>query len=311
MRIKSLTANDVFGIKDLSIELQETDDIICVIDENENPFDDHAFMRVMESLFLNVFYHADFLCGNGEIRCLCERFNQNFLITLKGKKEQTEIIYRDKKWTGQTNGVEETCFCGEEVGGKFKWVLRTDYREILYPSELREFCIYDKNLANNAMEEIVGGIHSKFSDSAWLSEEEGGLLKSKTQEYLAECEGVPFLEGQPLTMNAKGELIFQERYSILDAEEYFSKDEYARIQFLYWLASVHLSKRLCETLRHDGDLPIFIKGLFEQLDKDTNKAFLFEEMRKTGRQVFILLNAPDENVEKYCDKTVRLSIQKG
>ena len=62
-------------------------------------------------------------------------------------------------------------------------------------------------------------------------------------KYLAEFEGIPFIEGSPLTINRKGELMFQDIYDMLSkkVEEYFSEDEYAHIVFLYWLTTLNLS----------------------------------------------------------------------
>lgn len=306
MRIKHLKVDDACGIKNLDIEFCDADKVICIIDENENPFDEHAFMNVMERVYLDIFYPADYLCGNGQIQCLCERFNQSFLISLKGKKLPTEIVYRDKKWTGQVNGVEEVCYCGEDVGGKLKWIMRTDYREILYPTEMREYCTYNEKIINSAMQEIVGSIDDECSAFGWLTVEEWKILQEKMAQYLAEFEGVPFIDGQPLTFNRQGELTFGGQCSILEKQEYFNQDEYARIQFLYWLAVLNLLKRLCQDIGRDGDLPIFVNGFFEKLDKQMDNAFLFEEMRKTGRQVFILLHNRNERVEKYCDKVVNI-----
>ena len=94
-----------------------------------------------------------------------------------------------------------------------------------------------------------------------------------------------------------------------EAEEYFSEDEYARIEFLYWIATLNLIKWLCADIGRDGDLPIFIEDFFEMLDKCKDNSFLFEELRKTERQVFIFLTSHNENVEKYCDKVVMVDIE--
>ncbi len=65
MRIKSLKLNDVFNIKSIDVGFKASDNVICVIDKSENPFEAHAFLRIMESVFLNTFYAADYLCENG------------------------------------------------------------------------------------------------------------------------------------------------------------------------------------------------------------------------------------------------------
>ena len=304
MRIKSLKINDVFRIKSINAEFGESDNIICMIDENENPFEENAFFKVMEILFLDSFYKTGgYLCGNGEIQCFCERFESNFLILLKGKQQKTELVYQGEKMTGQCNGVEEICFCGEKVSGRMQWVLRADYREIFYPLEMREYGKFNGNGGNNGMEEVVGAIETECAEGGWfLLDEQWKILKAKMREYLAEFEGIPFIKKQPLTINQKGELMFQDRYFILDAEEYFSEDEYMRIQFLYWLATLNMIKRLCEDIGRDGDLPVFVENLFENLEQGKDNGLLFEEMRKTGRQIFIFLNKRNAEIEKNCDK---------
>lgn len=310
MRIKNLKINDVFRIKNLDVEFSDTDNIICVIekykDEDELPFGSHV-LDVMESLFLNTICG---LYGYGEIQCLCEKYKKNFLISLKGKNELLETTYQGKKMIGQKVGVEETCFFDEDVSKEMQWMVRMDYREFLYPRDMVEYC-KSSGAISNAMEEVVSSINSELSDSGWLLAEEWEILKERAPKYLAEFEGVPFIEGQPLTINRKGELMFQDRYDMLskEVEEHFSKDEYARIVFLYWLTTLNLIKWLCADIGRDGDLPIFIEDFFEGLDKGKDNSFLFEELRKTGRQVFIISHKHDENVEKYCDKVVEISLE--
>ncbi len=305
MRIKNLKINDVFGIKNLDVEFSDTDNIICVIekykDEDELPFGSRV-LDVMESLFLNT---ISGLYGYGEIQCLCEKYDKDFLISLKGKNELLETTYQGKKMIGQKVGVEETCFFDEDLSKEMQWVARMDYREFLYPRDMAEYC-KSSGAISNAMDEVVSSIDSEFSDSGRLLAEEWKILKEKTQKYLAEFEGVPFIEDEPLTINRKGELMFQDRYDMLseETEKYFNQDEYLRIEFLYWLATLNLIKRLCADIGRDGNFPIFITDFFERLDKGKDNDLLFEELRKTGRQVFILLSNRNLSVEKYCDKIV-------
>ena len=305
MRIKNLKINDVFDIKNLDVEFSDTDNIICVIekykDEDELPFGSRV-LDIMESLFLNTICG---LYGYGEIQCLCEKYKKNFLISLKGNNELLETTYQGKKMIGQKYDTEETCFFDEDLSKEMQWEARMDYREFLYPRDMAEYC-KSSGAISNAMEEVVSSIDSEFSDSGRLSEVEWKRLKEGARKYLAEFEGIPFIEGRPLTINRKGELLFQERYDMLsdEVEKCFGEDEYARIVFLYWLTTLNLIKRLCADIGRDGDLPIFIEDFFEKLDKEKDNAFLFENLRKTGRQVFILLNKHDESVEKACDKIV-------
>lgn len=310
MRIKNLKVNDVFRIKNLDVEFSDADNIICVIekykDEDELPFGSHV-LDVMESLFLNTICG---LYGYGEIQCLCEKYKKNFLISLKGKNELLETTYQGKKMIGQKYDAEETCFFDEDLSKEMQWMVRMDYREFLYPRDMVEYC-KSSGAISNAMEEVVSSINSEFSDSGRLLAVEWEILKERAPKYLAEFEGIPFIEGSPLTINRKGELLFQERYDMLsdEVEEHFSKDEYARIVFLYWLTTLNLIKWLCADIGRDGDLPIFIEDFFEVLDKGKDNSFLFEELRKTGRQVFIFLNSHDKTIEKYCDKVVMVDIE--
>lgn len=310
MRIKNLKINDVFRIKNLDVEFSDTDNIICVIekykDEDELPFGSHV-LDVMESLFFNT---ISGLYGYGEIQCLCEKYKKDFLISLKSKSELAQMTYNGKKMIGQKVGVEEICYFDEDLSKEMQWMARMDYREFLYPRDMVEYC-KSSGATSCAMEEVVSNIDSEFSDSGRLLEVEWEILKERAPKYLAEFEGIPFIEGQPLTINRKGELLFQERYDMLsdEVEKYFSEDEYARIVFLYWLTTLNLIKWLCADIGRDGDLPIFIEDFFEGLDKGKDNSFLFEELRKMGRQVFIFLTEHDESIEKYCDKVVTVNIE--
>lgn len=312
MKIKNLKANDVFGIKNLDVEFSETDKIICVVEKykesDEIPFEENALLRVMETLFLDYrYYGVDYLCENGEIQCLCEKYEKNFFISLKGKNELLKTTYQGKKMIGQKYDVEETCFFDEDASKEMQWMARSDYREFLYPRDMVEYCKSNGTMGS-AMEEVVNSINSQFSDSGWLMEAEWKILQEKSQKYLNAFEGIPFLKGQPLTINRKGELMFQDRYDMLskEVEEYFSEDEYARIVFLYWLTTLNLIKWRYADIGRDGDLPIFVVDFFEELDSSKDNSLLFEELRKTERQVFIFLTSHNENVEKYCDKVIEV-----
>lgn len=312
MRIKNLKVNDVFGIKNLDVEFSETDKIICVVEKykesDEIPFEENALLRVMETLFLDYrYYGMDYLCENGEIQCLCEKYEKNFFISLKGKNELLKTTYQGKKMIGQKVGVEETCYFDEDASKEMQWMARKDYREFLYPRDMAEYCKSNGTMGS-AMEEVVNSINSQFSDSGWLTEAEWMILQEKLQKYLNAFEGIPFLKGQPLTINQKGELKFQNNYDVfsIEAETYFHEDEYIFIQFLYWLAALDLMKQLCADIGRDGNLPIFIAEVFEKINDSTDKVLLLSALRRTGRQVFIFLNSPDETIEKYCDKVIEV-----
>lgn len=313
MRIKNLKVNDVFGIKNLDVKFSETDNIICIIekykDKDELPFGSHV-LDIVERLFLDSSVGGTYLCGNGEIQCLCEKHEKNFLISLKSKSELVQTTYNGKKMIGHRCGVDETCFFDEELNEDMRWMARMDYREFLYPRDMAEYC-KSNGVHSNAMEELVSSIDWEFLDSGWLSLAEWEILKEKTQKYLAEFEEIPLIEGQPITINRKGELMFKDKYDMLsnEAEEYFREDEYERIVFLYWLATLNLIKRLFADRGRDCDLPIFVVDFFEELDSSKDNSLLFEELRKTERQVFIFLTSHDENVEKYCDKVVTVNIE--
>ncbi|MGN1062285.1 MAG: hypothetical protein ACI4RO_04075 [Candidatus Scatosoma sp.] len=309
MRIKRLKVNDVSGIENFNVEFSDTDNIICIAEKYKDgdnlPFGNRV-LDVFEGLFFNC-CETSYIFGYGEIQCLCEKYGKDFLILLQGKSKLSEIVYQGKKMIGQKHGVEETCFFDEEINKDMRWMARMDYREFLYPRDMHDYC-KSNGFLDSAMEEVADSIDSEFSDSGRLTEEEWKLLKKRKRKYLAESEGIPFIEGQPLTINRKGELMFQDRYDILsdEAEKYFGKDEYARIKFLYWLATLNLIRLLCADIGRDGNLPIFIVDFFEKSDKEKDNSFLFEELRKTGRQAFIILHKRDEEIEKYCDKTIEI-----
>lgn len=86
MRIKSLKVNDVFHIKNLNVEFKETDNIICVIDENENPFEEHSFMRVMERLFFGRFLRCGLSLRERRYTMSLRKIRAKFSYFPKGQK---------------------------------------------------------------------------------------------------------------------------------------------------------------------------------------------------------------------------------
>ena len=77
-----------------------------------------------------------------------------------------------------------------------------------------------------------------------------------------------------------------------------------RAEFLSWATAVGWIREAAAELGREGEYPVLVQGLFWTLDEGTDKKMLFEALRKTGLQIFLLARERNEEIEKYCDKVL-------
>ena len=274
MKIQNIKVNIPVSSIDWNISLQDSDNIICVIDKNDG---DKGFLRLFEILFrLDIKYVSDYLLGNGSIQCIGQKYQEPFLISLKGVKEPKTDEIAGKKVIGKQCVAEETFLLSENLNNIFQnYKYSKSYREFLYPHNTfkyyRVFAIYDDSLSS--LEEEIG-MDILLNDFDWE------ILKKAAEKYY------------PSTEDIRKDAVWSNR-KVLD-----------------WLNSLNFIKYLCESLDIDGNIPIVLCAdcLHEDMRKilEDKTSLIFEALRKIGTQVFILLDTSNEIIERNCDKVIRL-----
>lgn len=274
MKIQNIKVNIPVSSIDWNISLQDSDNIICVIDKNDG---DKGFLRLFEILFrLDIKYVSDYLLGNGSIQCIGQKYQEPFLISLKGVKEPKTDEIAGKKVIGKQCVAEETFLLSENLNNIFQnYKYSKSYREFLYPHNIfkyyRVFAIYDDSF-NSIVEEIDR--EPLLNDSDWE------ILEKAADKYSQATDDI------------------------------IKDDKRSNIKVLDWLNSLSFIKHLCESLGVDGNIPIVLCA--DCLHKDMRKiledktSLIFEALRKIGTQVFILLDTSNEIIERNCDKVIRL-----
>lgn len=88
-------------------------------------------------------------------------------------------------------------------------------------------------------------------------------------------------------------------------EETLNKREELLVNFCGWINNLNVLTDLCEFVAESGVFPVFIDSVFDGALSEY-KDVLIKELRKTGRQVFIISHKHDEEMEKLCDKVIEI-----
>ena len=269
MRLQNIKANIPEISIDWDINFQESDNIICIIDTKKAKF---SFLHLFGLLLqLDIQHVKQYLCENGTIQCIGQKSQEPFAIYLKAKKEIKTDLLEDKKAVGTQSIVEETYLFSEQLNNMFQnYKYAKSWREFLYPRSIythyRVFYI-DGN-ADTLAEEI-----SKKENR--LTEEDFDILVEEAEKY-------PSLN-----------------------------DDICDYDIKAWLDKLNFIKYLYESLGFDGNIPIILDAYdlyrdFKEVLENVKNSWIYDELKKISGQIFILLDEGNTNIEKHCDKVIRL-----
>ena len=306
MRIKRIQINNYYNIKEFS----------CTIDKNEN------IINLVESLECD---DGDFFNNNGDfssaikmlfdndscnklrtrinkgtiVKCDIEHYGVDFTWGIKGHTARVEtpekILYGDTVlWVSECNNdkLEDRKYP--------KSLFRYNSQEFFYPEIHREVMFFDEE--SYIPDVIIEGECS-------LNE----YCKQKGFELDVEKEAENFCRKNELVwVDDNTHLMFNDDYEYLlgnkDRLIYDLTEEQRVFLYLYnWIQRLNVVANIYDKLGEENRYPVFLDGVLEKIYNKKMIEFIIGELRRTGRQVFIISSVKNEMLSKYVDQYVEIS----
>lgn len=303
MRIKKIRVKNYGNKQNFSASFSKKDKLIYVVENarEDDLFEDGDFTGFWELFFSAYAGNSDsFGKRNFCLEYECERNGKTFSV-------RAGSCFQERKSKGGritvTQGVKLNftypADLDEETAHK-ALLLRERY---LYPQKMREFSwfspVYDD--FDYPMQSLCQEVE-RGDDYDDLSEREIAAFKGKFRKFLREFKPVPLTEKYMLTFDKDGRCrVLNE---VGENVEFLSADERTRAEFLSWATAVGWIREAAAELGREGEYPVLVQGLFWTLDEGKDKKMLFDALRKTGLQIFLLADERNEEIEKYCDKVL-------
>ena len=307
MRIKNLNAKNIYNHgKKLNMSFIEKENIILIRQPNDErwilPEDD--FLDSVDVLFFNDSYtHVKNMLSNKSlIECTLERKGIEYTFGIKGN-------YSGKAKDGYVrmrSVLDWYCIVPEKElqgknGGWLGAQLSCASKEYFYPEELREFARFQKDTYADSPTNFIHweGFNELKRESKYNKLDVD--LEKKLQEIINECSEIRLDERISVRLNEGKEYVL-----CCYGEETVQQEDLELVNFCGWINNLNILKRLYEIVGEEGDFPIFIESAFDG-DLGQYRDALIEKLRETGRQVFIISQKRDEELEKLCDKVLVLN----
>lgn len=311
MRIKNLEAKNIYNDgKKFNMSFTEKDNIILIRQPNdENSFIPFTsdFLEIVDCLFFNdsYTYVKNMLSNQSLIKCTLERKGVEYTFGFKGScsEKAKDGFVRMKNVLDCFCVIPETALQGKN-GGWLGAQLCCDAKEYFYPKALEEFARFDKDTyaespANFIYGEEFSWLQCVAKDGkceVYLEEKLQALIRDYTAIQLDEHLSVGLDEKQEYVLLFDGEII---------PEEMLSEEEELLVNFCGWINNLNILKELYEIVGEHGSFPVFIDKVFDGCLAE-HQEVLFAELRKTGRQAFIISHKQNEIIEKYYDKIINI-----
>lgn len=106
-------------------------------------------------------------------------------------------------------------------------------------------------------------------------------------------------------------LMFNDDYEYLlgnkDRLIYDLTEEQQVFLYLYnWIQSLKIVSNIYDKLGEESKYPIFVDGVLDKIHNEKMIEFIVDELRSTGRQVFIISHTRSEELGKRIDKLVEI-----
>ncbi len=296
MRINNLQIKNFYHIKNSCIDIGKNENVIAIICKKDTKFVKTEFMYAMEQLF-----NGDMSMRSGEIKCECQKNDKKYFIELFAEKLEEKRIINGKGFSGKNIVRKQTCLCEETVSDKIKWFCGLDYKNWLYPTPFWEYGVFG---GEPMFDEFMTGIEDGSLFEPTLKEEKEVIMKS-VEKSLSALSSVK-VGGKEIGIDDDGRLCVKNGGYINTSAQKLSKENKMLANFLFWLETLNIIKQVCEDTDRLLNFPIFIENFFEKLEDNIKMDLVFNSIRKTGRQAFIILNEHNAQLENYCDKVFKI-----
>ncbi len=304
MRIKKISMKNYGKVQNFSVSFSQKDKLIYVVDgrQSDDPFEYSGFAG-----FWNIFFGDSLFADSfGEQKpCLeyvCERNGKTFSV-------RAESCFQERKGRGGsvtvTQGVKHSFTYPADWDVEKKKTVRLLRDGYLYPQKMQQYGRFLPDYDNiyctveTLCQEVERG-----DDRGYLSKEEISSLRGKLRKFLRDFKPVPLTENYSLAFEKDGS------YKVLNESgmpvPHLSADERTRAEFLSWATALAWIRKAAAELGREGEYPVVVQGLFWTLDEGKDKKMLFDALRKTGMQAFVLAEERNAELEKYFDKVLIL-----
>lgn len=303
MRIKKITAKDMFEIKNFEMEISNMDNIIFVFEPySDNPFFDYSdFLELIDFLFFNDSYTMakNNMHINTLVECTMEKDGVEYTIGVKGGCSETK---KDGK-VRMRNVLDWYCIVPEaelqsENGGWLGAQLSCDPQEYFYPNKLKSWSRFDKDNEVNFSADLVQTEIGMLNTYAKYNRRDFVNFEIENQKLIQEFREIKINKDISIGLNEEDEYVL-----LFYGNEVTQQEDLGLVGFCGWINNLKIFEKLWIHAGEKGKLPVFIEK--ERGDSlSVYKDVLIEKLRETGRQVFIVSRERDEEIEKLCDKVI-------
>ena len=314
MRIKNLKVKNIYGDgKKWNVSFTQKENIILIRqpnDENSFMLFTTDFLEIVDCLFFNdsYAYAKNMLSKNSLIECKMEKDGVDYTFGAKGNHSKTK---KDGKVWVQ-NVLDWYCIVPEKElegrnGGWLGAQLSCEAQEYFYPYALRDFSTFYKDTCADSPTNFAYGEELNWLNLQAHYNKRQVDVEKKLQKIVEDFQAITINEHLSVGLNKQKEyvLLFDGR---IVSEKTLNEREERLVNFCGWINNLNVLTDLCEFVAESGVYPVFVDNVLDGVLSEY-KEVLIKELRKTGRQVFIISHKHDENVEKYCDKVVEISLE--
>ena len=306
MRIKKIQVNNYYNVEEFNCTFDKDKNVINIVESlvsgGEKFFnEDGDFLSAIKMLFNNDSCNKlRTRINKGTIvKCDIEHYGVDFTWGIKGHTARVEthekILYGDTVlWVSECNNdkLEDRKYP--------KSLFRYNSQEFFYPEIHREVMFFDEE--SYIPDVIIEGECS-------LNE----YCKQKGFELDVEKEAENFCRKKELVwVDDNTHLMFNDDYEYLlgnkDRLIYDLTEEQRVFLYLYnWIQRLNVVANIYYKLGEENRYPVFLDGVLEKIQNKTMIEFIIGELRRTGRQVFIISSVKNEMLSKYVDQYVEIS----
>lgn len=306
MRIKRIQINNYYNINEFSCAIDKNKNVINIVEPLEcddgDLFNNNGdFLSAIKMLFENDSCNQIRTRINKGtiIKCDIEHYGVDFTWGLKGHTARVEtpekILYGDTVlWISE-------CINDKIENRKYpKSLFRYNTQEFFYPEIHREVMFFDEE--SYIPDVIIDGEIS-------LNE----YCKQKGFELDVEKEAENFCRKKEFVwVDDNTHLMFNDDYEYLLGNKerlIYDLSEEQKVFFnLYnWIQRLKVVSIIYNKLGEESKYPIFIDGVLDKIHNQKMVEFMIDELRSTDRQIFIISNTRNEELEKHIDQLVEVN----
>ncbi|MBQ7912201.1 MAG: hypothetical protein IJ308_00440 [Clostridia bacterium] len=296
MRITQLKVENLGKLKDFEANIGEKGNFIALVQKYS---DEIPFEPTNEALIFRYLFD----CWD------CDEFLDE-AVSLETRMECICKLETEKSFSVCITQEKETAATLEAVPTESARNLHSSWRSIIYPFEYSRNAVYEPNCRG-----VLNGIHTvveryKMEYQNLLEPYNARTVRSQAEEVLTAID--LFIKESPaIKVNDSIELRLDENGCFVNStgecnDGHLSEKERYYIDFYRFLLNLRLQKHMREMLGEETTYPIVLLDVFSYIEKE-KWGFFFEELRRLGMQVFVLLYNGNEELEKYFDAIFPLS----